>query len=281
MSSAVAFNDPADTTQICWPAQAGATLYEVMRSTSPGFAAGCGEALTGSSCWNDAAVPPVGQVFHYLVRAATPHVGSWGARASGAERNSLCGAETLCTDGVDNDGDGLADCADPDCLSQSICAPAVFSFVDTRGDDISDTALLDFFSSTGAGPTDYIFYSVHSPGPGDFAVCAARADFYQDNYLALAVSGGSVPSGTWNRWYRNGTGPWAGPVTDPYDNLFGYNCADIYGWCPEPGLGGRSPAILPSLTFECEVADLVLQCGDGTWSLTLKVGKSRIAACGF
>jgi len=70
-------------------------------------------------------------------------------------------------------------------------------------------------------------------------------------------------------------------VTASFDNLFGPDCADLYAWCPEGGLGGRTPAVVPSLDFECEVADLILQCGDGTWSLTVKLGKSRIATCGF
>lgn len=30
-----------------------------------------------------------------------------------------------CSDGIDNDGDGLTDCADPDCANTSPCAPAV------------------------------------------------------------------------------------------------------------------------------------------------------------
>jgi len=38
----------------------------------------------------------------------------------------LCGAsETACTDGTDDDGDGTADCADPDCAVQVVCAAAV------------------------------------------------------------------------------------------------------------------------------------------------------------
>jgi len=32
-------------------------------------------------------------------------------------------SETLCTDGMDNDGDGLIDCADPDCGGISVCGP--------------------------------------------------------------------------------------------------------------------------------------------------------------
>lgn len=33
------------------------------------------------------------------------------------------GEETLCTDGLDNDSDGLTDCADPDCVGVSTCGP--------------------------------------------------------------------------------------------------------------------------------------------------------------
>jgi hypothetical protein len=31
--------------------------------------------------------------------------------------------ETLCSDGLDNDGDGLADCLDPDCSQAAACIP--------------------------------------------------------------------------------------------------------------------------------------------------------------
>ncbi len=41
---------------------------------------------------------------------------------------TLSGAETICNDGVDNDSDGLIDCADPDCVDQpgpggGVCGP--------------------------------------------------------------------------------------------------------------------------------------------------------------
>lgn len=33
------------------------------------------------------------------------------------------GSDTGCTDGIDNDGDGLTDCADPDCGNTPACGP--------------------------------------------------------------------------------------------------------------------------------------------------------------
>ena len=281
VSGTMGFDDPGDSTRLCWPAQAGAGQYEVVRSTSAAFPAGCAATTASLACSSDPDVPPAGQAFYYLVRASAPRFGSWGARSSGAERTGLCGAESSCADGLDNDGDTLTDCDDPDCSSQAPCAPAVFTFVDTQTDDVGATALLDFLSSTAAGPGDYLFYAIHSPGPGDLEACAQRADFYVDGYRALAISGGSLPSGSWNKWVRALPGPWSGPQTGAYPNLFGNDCADLYGFCPEAGLGGRSPALLPGSENECEVADLDYGCGDGTWSLTVRIGRSRMSTCRF
>ena len=51
--------------------------------------------------------------------------------------------ETICTDGVDNDGDGLTDCADPDCAGISICGP--------EGKDVSCS---DGYDNDGDGDID-------------------------------------------------------------------------------------------------------------------------------
>ena len=37
-------------------------------------------------------------------------------------------AVEVCTDGVDNDGDGSVDCEDQDCLEDVVCNPAVMEY---------------------------------------------------------------------------------------------------------------------------------------------------------
>ena len=42
---------------------------------------------------------------------------------SGGDVPAPAETETICEDGIDNDGDGAIDCADPDCLGISFCGP--------------------------------------------------------------------------------------------------------------------------------------------------------------
>ena len=281
ISGALAFNNPADPGEISWPAQIAATVYEVVRSTGPDFPPACADQITQIPSWSDPEVPAQGGAFFYLVRPIGPNVGSWGQDSSGAERVGLCGAESSCTDGVDNDSDNQTDCDDPDCFQDPACAPATFTFTDTLGDDIAPAALYDFFSSITAAPADYILFSISGPDVTDFKWCAERADFYRDSYLAMAVSGGSVTSGTWNRWsYLEGEG-WVGPDTTGYLNSYSLDCLESYSWCAEFGLADRYGAILPEQTAECETADLYISCGAGDWVFTLKIGAGRLSTCGF
>lgn len=62
-------------------------------------------------------------------------------------QNSISAQETICNDLIDNDGDGLIDCADSDCITTNLCATVVtdctfesstFSFV------ISGNAVADY-----------------------------------------------------------------------------------------------------------------------------------------
>jgi hypothetical protein len=76
--------------QFSWPSQEGATLYEVARSTARDFSTGCTTFTTSDSFWNDPSSPSTGVCFHYLVRALTPNLGSWGSDSSGLERTGVC-----------------------------------------------------------------------------------------------------------------------------------------------------------------------------------------------
>ncbi len=90
ISGSSGFADPGDTSLFCWPAQAGATLYEAVRSGDPAFAGACAAASSADLCWADAADPPAGTALFYLVRPLAPHPGSWGQDSSGAERLAVC-----------------------------------------------------------------------------------------------------------------------------------------------------------------------------------------------
>jgi hypothetical protein len=78
------------TGQICWPAQVGATEYELVRSTSPDMTGSCLTVTTALKCYTDAVQPAPGETFYYLVRSTAPHVGSWGADGDGVERTVAC-----------------------------------------------------------------------------------------------------------------------------------------------------------------------------------------------
>ena len=281
ISGLLGFADPADTAHLCWPAQAAASTYEVIRSPDPAFAAVCSTSLTSSNCRDDANEPVAGGVTFYLVRSVGPNIGSWGRSSSGVQRADLCGAESACSDGADNDSDGLTDCADPDCFDAAGCAAATFTFVDTAGDDVLSPALWDFLNSQTASPTDYILFSIAGGGLPDFKWCAERADFYRDTYLSLAPAGGLASSGSWNRWHLTEGGAWTGPVTEGFENRYGGDCIEPHAWCAEPGLASRDLAVLPDQTAECETLDFTYGCSDGAWVFTLKLGHSRLTACGF
>jgi len=56
----------------------------------------------------------------------------------------------LCSDGIDNDGDGFTDCEDQDCWSQPFCQPSDVS----TGDTAADSSLGDTHGGDGERPSD-------------------------------------------------------------------------------------------------------------------------------
>ena len=283
ISGQLGFTNALNRNEVSWPPQTAATNYEVTRSGAP-FPSGSPfllTILTTSSAWSDSGLPPVGSTFFYLARPTTPHLGSWGQLSTGAERAGLANPETICNDSTDNEGDGLTDCADPDCYASASCAAATFTFTDTAGDDIAAASLSSFFSSLTVAPTDYLFLSLTGPGIIDYSICTEHADFYRDQYLSLAVAGGSASSGSWNRWTLQEGGAWSAPNTGSYANAFGSACQEDHSWCPESGLAGRDLAILPEQTGECETLDFSVGCSPGSWQFTLKIGRDRPGTCGF
>lgn len=281
ISGTLGFFDGNDPTRLCWPAQAGALHYKVVRSASRSHAAACLGAPASAACWSDPEAPPSKAVFYYLARSLRPLAGSLGQSSGGSERSGLCGTEGACRNGLDDDGDGRADCADPDCLASIPCPAVSFPFTDTAGDDIAADALATFFEALDAVPSDHIRLSeTIDPGAIDFEWCSPRADFHRDRYLALAPGTGIVPSQGWERWHRERYASWTGPVTDPFDNLFGDDCMGPMSWCPEFNFGGRGILLGPAEAGICEAADFGRGCNEGM-GVTLTIGTSRAAACGF
>ena len=278
------FPSAGDPATLCWTPQPYASGYQVIRSDRSDFALSCATFTTASSCLVDPTLPATGAISHYLIGAAAPFRGSWGADSSGTERIPLCGEETICDDAQDDEGDGLVDCADPDCLPEPECAVSTFSFQDSAANDIATTALMAFFGSVPPSPSNHIFFEIAGGSPYDGAWCAENGDDYVDAYLAQAPTGGEFLSGSWNRWHRTEGGPWAGPVTTEFYNLYGSDCIatsfGTYSWCSEYSLGGLFLTAAPGSTTACEAYDGAT-CGNGTWTLTIKVGPSRLAACGF
>ncbi len=84
------FHNAAVKTEYSWPAQAGATLYHVVRSTRRDFVSGCFGWDVALTKLNDTAVPATGSGYYYLNRPIAPNIGSWGAKSNGVERTSVC-----------------------------------------------------------------------------------------------------------------------------------------------------------------------------------------------
>jgi hypothetical protein len=80
------FRNVGDRDELSWPAQPGASLYQVARSGLPDFSSDCWVIDTEQIYWVDTENPGTGSVFHYLVRALAPHAGSWGRDSQGVER---------------------------------------------------------------------------------------------------------------------------------------------------------------------------------------------------
>jgi hypothetical protein len=90
ISGICGFQNPNDKTEFSWSAQEGATSYEVVRSSLPNLSGDCMTVTRTETYWGDAEDPAKGVCYHYLVRALTPHVGSWGQDSAGVERTNVC-----------------------------------------------------------------------------------------------------------------------------------------------------------------------------------------------
>jgi hypothetical protein len=276
-------------TQYSWPAQLNATSYQVVSSLVPDLSSGCQFFTTSSTVMTDSTTPPAGQVRFYLNRPLTPCIGSWGQRSSGVER-TVCPSE-ICNNAIDDDADTLIDCADSDCASHPSCQPALFTFVDDEDDDIATTAFRDFLQPlTSVGAGHYMFFEIREQGWNrNMAWCATNAAFYRTSYLTYAMTAGTVSSGSWNKWYRQGlSSTWSGPFTAALVNEFGNDSFGGDGaWCSEQFTDGTGPqnCLFPDRTNDCEAYDLATgACAVGSglsWTVTIRIAPTRLAACGF
>jgi hypothetical protein len=172
---------------------------------------------------------------------------------------------------------------DDDC--QDACATGVFSFLDTGGNDIANNALRNFFQSLVTDPNEFLLFEIVET-TGTRGICSANAEFYRASYLSLRDPGGTVNSGSWDKWHRSPatSDAWTGPDAGSYANRFGSDCTQKDSWCPEDSLGGLRIAVDPregNNTCEAQDFDEPGFCGDGTWQLTIRIAPTRLVACGF
>ncbi|WP_437657329.1 Ig-like domain-containing protein [Sorangium sp. So ce1182] len=184
-----------------------------------------------------------------------------------------------CDDGAQNQGETGVDCGGP-------CAPcgggggSVFTFTDTTADDVSSTALHDFFSSLGpVSSSEHILLEI-TTNEGSSAWCAENAAFYVDSYLSLAGTSGTAESGGWARYARSFDGAWSGPDTGSYINYYGADCdGSAYSWCSEWGVQDLALAVMPGLNSEESFSSF--WSGGAGWVVRVAVGEDRLSTCGF
>ncbi|MCZ6832538.1 MAG: fibronectin type III domain-containing protein, partial [Acidobacteria bacterium] len=82
----------SDSAEICWDAspEACVTEYQVGRSDSGDFSAGCTPAVTAATCLTDSEPLSPGSIQNFLARPFTPTAGSWGQDSDLVERTNTC-----------------------------------------------------------------------------------------------------------------------------------------------------------------------------------------------
>jgi hypothetical protein len=88
LEGAAAFRNAGDKNELSWPAQPGASSYQVARSGVADFSSSCLLSSTQQLYFTDGEDPLSGALFHYLVRAFSPNPGSWGVNSGGVERTA-------------------------------------------------------------------------------------------------------------------------------------------------------------------------------------------------
>lgn len=186
----------------------------------------------------------------------------------------ICSCRSLSFD------DAIGICEDPPECEPNCGAGGSFTYVETPANDVDPRALFEFFAALPPlGESDYLFFEV-AGGPDGGAWCSANAAFYVSSYLTLSTGYGAVNSGGWEKYTRSVDGSWSGPNTFSYTNYFGASCSsNPYDWCSEWGLGNRFLGLMPaSSEWESWTGSGTAPSGA---AITVTVGPSRAAACGF
>jgi hypothetical protein len=186
----------------------------------------------------------------------------------------ICSCRSLSFD------DAIGICEEPPECEPNCGAGASFTYVETPANDVDARALFEFFAALPpVSDSDYLFFEVAGGSDGG-AWCSANAAFYVNSYLTLSPAAGVVASGAWEKYTRTVGGSWSGPDTSTYTNYFGASCASTpYDWCSEWGLGGRFLGLTPGSTgWESRTGNGLPPSGS---AITVTVGPSRAAACGF
>ena len=182
------------------------------------------------------------------------------------------------------------------------CSTATgFCYTDTPANDVAGMALGNYFRTLGTvASSAFIFFDITTGGVGaqGGAWCSERADWYVSNYLARAEPGAPQyatvaysPSGH-SRYRRSEGQAWSPAITSSYPNYFGPPCGGRpYDWCSEWGIGATaSPATTFYLATLPEWPESYGESyvGNGTffsygagWVVSIRVGPTRLATCGF
>jgi hypothetical protein len=99
--------------------------------------------------------------------------------------------------------------------------------------------------------------------------------------MPLAVSGGTVTSGSRNRGDLQEGDFWIAPDTASSPDSHGTVRPEDHVGCAEFGLGDRFLAVFPDQPNECEATDFALGCGTVNRGLTVNVGPRRLSTCCF
>jgi len=90
VSGTLGFFGAHDDSTVSWPAQQGATRYELARASNASFSGSVTCFETAAPSFVDSAVPASGARFFYLARPLQPFPGSWGRSSAGFERSIAC-----------------------------------------------------------------------------------------------------------------------------------------------------------------------------------------------
>ena len=164
---------------------------------------GDGSTLAGCQTYDSEVIVPVIAGETYVIR-----VGGFGATTAGLGTVTITvGAGPIledCTNGVDDDGDGLADCADPDCATNPACGGGTGPANDLCIDAIPVAEGVFAYDNTGAfldGPIDcdanmttdvWFLYTASSTGTATIGTCDAGGS--QDDTVLIVYDGSFCPT---------------------------------------------------------------------------------------